>query len=241
MFYIAVCDDEEYFRIREEQLIIKYMDRKGYHYKIELFESGSEILNLGKAVAKFDIIFLDINMEKMDGIETAKRIRMNTKDAYIVFITAFITYALEGYKVDAVRYLLKEDEYLEKAVYECLDAIIYKMNYEEYKHTFQFQEGMVELYYEDILYVESSLHKLIFHMAAENTGRYTIYEKLDAVDELLHEAGFCRIHKSFLVNLKYVEDIERYKVKLSNGICLRASKSRYLNARNELICYRGEI
>lgn len=241
MFYIAVCDDEEYFRIREEQLIVKYMDRKGYHYEIELFESGSEILDLGKAVAKFDIIFLDVNMEKMDGIETAKRIRMSTKDAYIVFITAFVTYALEGYKVDAVRYLLKEDEYLEKAVYECLDTIIYKMNYEEYKHTFEFQEGMVELYYEDILYVESSLHKLIFHMAAENAGRYTIYEKLDVVDKLLHEAGFCRIHKSFLVNLKYVENIERYEVRLSNGICLRVSKSRYLNARNEFICYRGEI
>jgi DNA-binding LytR/AlgR family response regulator len=138
MFYIAICDDEEYFRRREEQLIIKYMNKKGYNYKIEIFESGSEILNLGNAISKFDMIFLDINMDKIDGIETAKRIRRVTKDTYIVFVTAFVTYALEGYKVDAVRYLLKEDEYLEKSIYECLNTIIYKINYEKYKHTFEF-------------------------------------------------------------------------------------------------------
>lgn len=241
MFYIAVCDDEEYFRTREEQLIMKYMDIKGYHYKIEIFESGDEILNLGNGISKFDMIFLAINREGIDGIETAKRIRRVTKDIYIVFVTAFVTYALEGYKVDAVRYLLKDDKHFEKAMYECLNTIIYKMNYETYKHTFEFQEGAVELYYEDILYVESNLHKLIFHMAINDTGRYTIYEKLDIMDELLHEAGFCRIHKSYLVNLKYVESIERYKVRLMNGLYLGVSKSRYLNARNELVCYRGEI
>lgn len=211
MFYIAVCDDEEYFRTREEQLIMKYMDIKGYHYKIEIFKSGDEILNLGNGISKFDMIFLAINREGIDGIETAKRIRRVTKDIYIVFVTAFVTYALEGYKVDAVRYLLKDDKHLEKAMYECLNTIIYKMNYETYKHTFEFQEGAVELYYEDILY------------------------------KLLHEAGFCRIHKSYLVNLKYVESIERYKVRLMNGLCLGVSKSRYLNARNELVCYRDEI
>ena len=59
MFCIAVCDDEEYFRKREEQLIIKYMDAKGYHYKIEIFGSGSELLNLGNAISKFDMIFLE--------------------------------------------------------------------------------------------------------------------------------------------------------------------------------------
>lgn len=128
MFYIAVCDDEEYFRTREEQLIMKYMDIKGYHYKIEIFKSGDEILNLGNGISKFDMIFLAINREGIDGIETAKRIRRVTKDIYIVFVTAFVTYALEGYKVDAVRYLLKDDKHLEKAMYECLNTIIYKIN-----------------------------------------------------------------------------------------------------------------
>jgi DNA-binding LytR/AlgR family response regulator len=241
MFYIAICDDEEYFCKREEQLIIKYMNNKGYKYKIEIFESGSEMLNLGNAISEFDMIFLDINMEETDGIETAREIRKITKDTYIVFVTAFVTYALEGYKVDAVRYLLKEDEYLEKSIYECLNTIIYKMNYGKYKHTFKFLEGDFTIYYEDILYIESNLHKLIFHMVTGDADQYTMYERLDIIDELLRNAGFCRIHKSYLVNLKYVESMDRDGIRLSGGDCLGISRSRYLDARNEFVCYRGEI
>ena len=66
-------------------------------------------------------------MEEIDGIETAKEIRKITKDVFIVFVTAFITYALEGYKVDAVRYLIKDHESLEKAMTECMDTILEKM------------------------------------------------------------------------------------------------------------------
>ena len=94
---------------------------------------------------------------------------------------------------------------------------------------------------EDILYVESNLHKLIFHMAGNLDRKYTMYEKLDSIEELLHDAGFCRIHKSCLVNLRYVEHVERYKAELLNGSSLAISKSRYIHTRDEWICYRGEI
>lgn len=241
MFYIAICDDEEYFRKREKDLIAKYMDGKGYKYKIDIFCSGKDILKLKQSISQYDIVFLDINMKEIDGIETAKQIRKMTKEIYIVFITAFITYAPEGYKVDAIRYLLKDDEYLEKAVIECLETIVYKMSYEEHKHMFEFQEGKIELFFEDILYIESNLHKLIFHIKENDTVKYTMYAKLDDMDELLRDASFCRIHKSYLVNLRYVESVERYKAGLTNGNSLGISKSRYLDTRNELICYRGEI
>lgn len=241
MFHIAICDDEGYFLLREQHLIKKYMDRMGYSYQIYIFHSGKDILDLGNSVSKFDIIFLDINMEEIDGIETAKRIRKVTKDTYIVFVTAFVTYALEGYKVDAVRYLLKDDECLENAVNECLETIINKMNYCVVKHTFEFQEGTLELRLDNVLYVESNLHKLTFHLIGLRAEHYSMYEKLDVIDEELHLSGFCRIHKSFLINLRYVESIERYKAELSNGTVLGISKSRYLNAKEAFICYRGEI
>lgn len=241
MFYIAICDDEEYFCKREKDLIAKYMDNKGYKYRIDIFCSGKDILESIKSISQYDIVFLDINMKEIDGMETAKEIRKIVKEVYIVFVTAFITYAPEGYKVDAIRYLLKDDEYLEKAVIECLDAIVYKMSYEEHKHIFEFQEGKIELFFEDILYIESNLHKLIFHIKENDAVKYTMYARLDEMDELLRSAGFCRIHKSYLVNLSYVESVERYKAELSGGISLGISKSRYLDTKNELICYRGEI
>lgn len=241
MFHIAICDDEGYFLLREQSLIKKYMDRMGYSYQTSIFHSGKDILDMGNSISKFDIIFLDINMEEIDGIETAKRIRKITKDTYIVFVTAFVTYALEGYKVDAVRYLLKDDECLENAVNECLEAIVNKMNYSERKHIFEFQEGTIELRLENILYVESNLHKLTFHIIGLKAEQYSMYERLDVIDEALHSAGFCRIHKSFLINLRYVESIERYKAEFSNGVVLGISKARYLHAKEAFICYRGEI
>lgn len=241
MISIAICDDEGYFLEREKQLIKMYMDTKGYPCSIDTFSSGKDLLHSKDLVLQYDILFLDINMQEMDGIETAKEIRRITKEAYIVFITAFVTYALEGYKVDAVRYLLKDDECLEKAVAECLETILYKMNYEKRKRVFEFQEGKIELFFEDIIYIESNLHKLIFHMVNDKAVKYTMYAKLDDMDELLHGQGFCRLHKSYLANLMYVENIKRYQAELSNGEYLNISKARYLDARNELVCYRGEI
>ena len=110
MLSIAICDDEEYFRITEKQLILKYMAGKNCECMIDMYESGKELLALRSAISQYNIIFLDVNMEEIDGIETAKEIRKITKDVFIVFVTAFITYALEGYKVDAVRYLIKDHE-----------------------------------------------------------------------------------------------------------------------------------
>ncbi len=127
MLSIAICDDEEYFRITEKQLILKYMAGKNCECMIDMYESGKELLALKSAISQYHIIFLDVNMEEIDGIETAKEIRKITKDVFIVFVTAFITYALEGYKVDAVRYLIKDHESLEKAMTECMDTILEKM------------------------------------------------------------------------------------------------------------------
>lgn len=241
MFYIAICDDDEYFRIRERQLIIDYLNKTGYKCEIDMFASGKELVNLGDSITKYSMVFLDINMEEMDGIEAAKRIRQFTKNIYIVFVTAFITHALEGYKVDAIRYILKDDECLDRTIEECLEAILYKMDYKVYKKRFDFQEGKVELYLEDLLYIDSNLHKLTFHLINGRRKEYTMYERLDVIHELLKESGFCRIHKSYLVNLQYVEGIERYKVELFGGISLAVSKSRYFEAKEAVVCYKGEV
>lgn len=241
MLSIAICDDEEYFRIREKQLILKYMSEKDCKCTIDTFESGKTLLNLKESLSQYDIIFLDINMEEIDGIETAKEIRKITEDVCLVFVTAFITYAPEGYKVNAMRYLLKDDECLENAINECLETILQKILFEVNKMYFEFQEGKRKICLENIVYIESNLHRLVFHMAGKDEVKYTIYTKLDDMDELLRDSGFCRIHKSYLVNLKYVESVERYKAILSTGENLAISKARYLDTRNEFAYYRGEV
>ena len=125
---------------------------------------------------------------------------------------------------------------------ECMDTILEKMDYEENEMTFDFQEGKTTISLENILYIESNLHRLIFYMAGEDAVHYTIYTKLDDVAESLQNKAFAGFIKSYLVNLKYVESVERYRAVLSNWKkVLQYQRRDFLDTRNEFACYRGEI
>lgn len=241
MLRVAICDDEEYFRIREKTLISQYMEKHKYEYQTDVFSSGKELLYTGESPSKYDVIFLDVNMDEIDGIEIAKKIRELTNEVFLVFITGFVTYALEGYKVDAIRYILKDDDCLEKTIAECMDAILLRMNYVEEKELFVFKEGQKEISIDDIQYIESNLHRLIFHMKGADASQYNMYEKLDVIEKRLEAYQFCRIHKSYLVNLKYMNKIERYQVELSDGVVLNIAKPRYPEVRKQYISYRGDL
>lgn len=241
MLYIAICDDEEYFCKKERDLIEKYLAQRECEAEIDLFASGEELLQNQKQMFKYDIIFLDVSMEKLNGMETAKRIRQMTKDVYIVFVTAFINYALDGYKVDAVRYLLKDSENFDDSFIECMDTIFDKMKYKTDRKWFEFQEEKMNLKLENLMYIESNLHKLSFHVIDEKHKIYTMYAKLDDIDEVLRQSGFCRIHKSYLVNFKYVKSLVKYMVHLNDGTVLSISRKNYKDTEEKWICYKGEI
>lgn len=107
MLKIAICDDEKYYRDRIENLLKAYLQEHNLNAELVLFQSGESFISQQENLVKYDIVFLDINMNEMDGIETAMRIRRFYSSTYIIFVTAFIDYALEGYKVNAVRYIMK--------------------------------------------------------------------------------------------------------------------------------------
>lgn len=241
MFRIAVCDDEEYFRLREKELIGQYMADRRHACRIDLYASGKELLGRADIASAYDMVFLDINMEEMDGIETAGKIRELSDTVFIVFVTAYITYALEGYKVGAVRYLLKEDASLENALKECLDTITGKMNDEKAVCEIDFQNGKKRIPADAVLYVESRLHKVVFFVMENGVKEYSRYDRLDAVEKELRQYGFCRVHQSFLVNMKYADSVERYKVSLENGTEISISKKYYKAVEKEYIRRRGEI
>ena len=241
MFHIAVCDDEEYFRIREKKLIEEYMKNRGFACQTDLFPSGKEMLEAAEFIQQYDVIFLDISMEEMDGIETARRIRQVSPDVYIVFVTAYITYALEGYKVNAVRYLLKEDAGLESALKECLDARAALMDYAEVKCEIDFQGGSKSIPVDSILYVESRLHKVIFFVMEDGVKEYYKYGRLDEVEPELRQYGFFRVHQSFLVNMRLVQSVERYVARLKNGTEVSISKKYYRETEMEYIRAQGEL
>lgn len=241
MLRIAVCDDELYFREEIQDLLAQYLKTNGILYKIDTFSSGTELVDLGIEVLKYQIIFLDINMDRMDGLETARKLREVHKDVFIVFVTAFVNYTLEGYKVDAVRYILKNNDSMQEAIVECMDAIRKKAQYAVTWKEFQFNEGKKRLSLDHLLYVESRLHKLEFYVMEDEIKVYTMYETLNRMEEMLQEYFFVRIHQSFLVNMKYIKSIKRYEVLMSNGMRFDIPRARYKAAEEQYVMYKGML
>lgn len=241
MLKIAICDDEKYFRKEINDILIPYLNEKGIVHSIDAFDSGEEFVLQGIEMLKYDVVFLDINMERMDGLETARKIREYSKDVFIVFVTAYIDYTLEGYKVDAIRYILKNNSTLKNAVEECMDAIQDKMNYSVNTIEFEFLEGKKSILLDRILYIESNLHKLIFYIMEDTLEKYTLYMTLDELENKLSCDRFLRIHQSYLVNIAHVGKVVRYSLFTDNGTELSIPKARYKEVQRAVAEYKGAI
>ncbi|MCM1500529.1 MAG: LytTR family transcriptional regulator, partial [Clostridium sp.] len=156
-------------------------------------------------------------------------------------VTAYVDYSLEGYRLDVVRYLLKDNANFQGKISECMDAIIDKMNYSVKKREFDFKEGRKEISLERLLYIESKLHILELHVMEDDMKVYTMYETLNIFETRLAENNFIRIHQSYLVNAKHIKNVVRYKVILTNGVELPVSKTRYTEVKKKFIACRGEV
>ena len=238
---IAICDDEIYFAGKLWEILMQYLEERHIDFEIELFSSGREFVELGVEMLQYQIIFLDINMKQMDGIETAKNVRAYTEESFVVFVTAYIDYSLEGYQVGASRYILKNNLNFREQIYECMDAITKKMKCFLTRKIFRFQEGEKKIRIENILYIESKLHKLEFNILEHGLATYTMYGTLNEFENELEEYPFLRIHQSFLVNLKYIKCVTGYKVVLSNGQELTVPRARYKTVKDTFIAYKGEL
>lgn len=223
------------------EILMQYLEERHIDFEIELFSSGREFVELGVEMLQYQIIFLDINMKQMDGIETAKNVRAYTEESFVVFVTAYIDYSLEGYQVGASRYILKNNLNFREQIYECMDAITKKMKCFLTRKIFRFQEGEKKIRIENILYIESKLHKLEFNILEHGLATYTMYGTLNELENELEEYPFLRIHQSFLVNLKYIKCVTGYKVVLSNGQELTVPRARYKTVKDTFIAYKGEL
>lgn len=241
MFKIAICDDENFFTEELKKLLSVYMMEKGIVFEIDTYSSGEALIELGIEVVQYTAVFLDINMEKIDGIRTAEMIRKASREVFIVFVTAYVDYSLEGYRLDVVRYLLKGSTNFQSEVNECMDAILDKMNYSVTKREFDFKEGKKEISLDRLLYIESKLHILEFHVMENEEAVYTMYETLNVLDDMLSGNGFIRTHQSYLVNVKHIKNVVRYKVILTNRVDLSIPKARYGEVKKKFIASQGEV
>ena len=126
---IAVCDDDLQWSERIRQSISEYMCHVNQQCDIQVFESGEELCGAFHGSHSFDIVFLDVDMDEMDGMETAEMIRSRSDQVTIVFITGVVEAAPRGYQYGAMRYIMKQD--IEELLPECLGSFL-----KQYKLTF---------------------------------------------------------------------------------------------------------
>lgn len=238
MFRIAICDTDIITRDKTKLMFENSLKKMIREYEIDLFEAGEEFVLNGLELKKYDGVILDIHMKNMNGLTTAKEIRKKNHDIGIVFVTNHLDYALEGYRVNALRYIIKDSSEFESEVRECIYAML-ETHTESEKISIarKFLGGLSNITLTDIMYIESNLHKLVFHIRNSEQQEYMLYDTLDNMESYLPGRDFLRIHKSFLVNIHYVTAIQRHNVTLLNGEKVSISKSRYMEVKKYIEKY----
>ena len=229
----VICDDDKADAGRLKVLLEKYSRESGIASTIYEYNSGVDLLS--NINSDIDVIFLDINMDDMDGLTIAKRIREKMEEIPIILVTAFMSYALDGYKVRASRFLLKDD--LDNTFAECMDDIMKEIRRKSKIIVLDCVEGEVRIKANDIIMIETSGHKNIICLKEQ---KYQIYEKLDILTEKLKEYGFLRVHNSYLVNMGHIRSINNYMLTLDDERQLPVPKARYKQVKQEYTLFVGK-
>lgn len=229
MFCYAICDKEKKICQRENEILADQLSSRGISFLSDFYHSGEEILKVGDGMKRYDAIFLDPCMEIDPGVDLAQWIKDQSMESHLVFVSDQVINALDGYKVGAMRFILKDDQSWEGALRECVDAMIEEICRKKMTLSFAFMEGQKRVRPEQILYVESCLHKTFYHVWDEKGQEqvYSRYEKLSDVEKILDVYGFFRTHQSYLVNMNLATKVERYEVTLPHDIRINISKKYY--------------
>ena len=221
MYRVAVCDDDAGQAEKLKMSTERWAEKTGNRVKTDCFPSAEAFLFDYSGDENCDILLLDVEMEKMSGIELAKRLRKMGCRAEIIFITSHFEFVSEGYEVDALHYLIKPvpDEKLS----EILTRAAEKLASEPQSVLVNPDGETVKLYEPDILYAESFLHYLAIHTTA---GEYRIKENISDFGKKL-SPDFFRVHRSYIVNLTHIVRIGRTSVTLDSGSEIPVARGKY--------------
>lgn len=199
---IAIVEDEAASAQKLQEYLRRYSQDFGQKMDVLHYPNGVMFLNNFKG--QFDVILLDISMPVVDGMETARRIRCMDSDVVILFITNLAQYAIRGYEVDALDYILKPVSYF--AFSQRLNRAIGRVK-SSTKHYLVVcaREGTQKLDVDTIYYVESLAHDLVFHTAS---GVFSMGGTMKEVEERLLPFHFFRCNKGYLVALRHVDSIQ---------------------------------
>lgn len=233
MFYVGVCDDELAVCEQVREYLLEFAKVRGVELDIAVYCDGKEVWQQLEAGKRLQLLFLDIQMAFLDGLELGKRIRgeLNDQLLQIVYISGKQQYAMELFQVRPMNFLVKPLE-SEKLISQLELAMKLCKEQEASYFFYQIERNYGKIAYADILYFESRQRKLRIVTLDKDVE---CYGTLCHVVQQVPSAYFIQIHKSYLVNEMYVSKWHAEQVLMQNGDWLRISRSFRKRANNKLL------
>lgn len=229
MYQIAICDDE----IQMRRFLRSVVDEVKIGCRVDEFSNGAELL---RNYREYDILFLDIDMPVVNGMEAAREIRRKDRKAKIIYVTAYQDYMQRSFAVHPFSFLLKPVK-KEEIIRVIREAVLYSRE-EEKSVTLRMEteQGMEEFAVQDIYYLEYQNRRLRFVMRC---GECLVRGKISEFSRKLISYGFASPHKSFVVNLYHVKAIRGYDIFMMNGDLVPLSQKRSTEFRGQLGKYQA--
>lgn len=234
MYHIAVVEDDKMYAAQLKEYLKRYGEEKKQKISVTMFPDGEDIVT--DYSADFDIILMDIEMKFLNGMSAAEKIREKDSEVIIIFITNMPQYAIQGYRVDALDYVLKPLSYF--AFSQRIDRALARIRKNDVRYVaISLKGGRRKVDVSLLCYVEVRDHDLIYHTV---DGDLTTKGTMKDAEDALKDENFFRCNRCYLVNLDYVDNFQGSDV-MVNGDVIQVSRSRkkpFLDALND---YMNEV
>ena len=227
---IGICDDEKYMSDKIRAMVSGFFRERNIEILILQFSGGEELLEYDKQI---DILFLDIQMKGIDGVETAKKLRRRNFKGFLIFITVLKEMVFQSFEVQPYDYLVKpvEEQYFEKMM-ERLLASIKNAREENLLVQKGYESRIVPI--GDIVFCEIIDRKIYLHLVSSEVVDY--YERIENLEKKLNH-GFFRCHRSYLIHLKYLKGYKNGTAYMENGREIPVSRLRGKEFSNVILHY----
>lgn len=220
---IAVCDDEKQFIDEPCPLLESWAKKQEIRLSLFQFTNGDDLIDAHRREC-MDLIFLDIIMPLLNGMETAKELRCSDTDVPIIFLTSAREFAIGSYDVRAFHYLLKPLD--DVKLFFILDDFFKTFYLPEHTFTAKTAEGFCKITLADVDYLEAQNKHVLAYLS--NGRVIKIYEQFSKCAEIFSaDKGFYRCHRSYIVNLNHVEQFSKTSLTTTCHAAIPISRSSY--------------
>lgn len=221
MLNVAICEDDNIFMDRVRTIVDSYFKENKYKVDIDEYSDGEEIVRGAiHDETKYDIIFFDIDMPRLNGIEAARLIREVDKDFILIFLTSLDEEVYKVFELDTFRFIRKSN--FDEEIYPVLESVLKRVSENSTRYEFKTKDGTVKLPITEILYFNMVNRRInIKTLTSTYITTKTVFKE---IEESLSNKGFISIYRGMMVNINLIKRINKDTIELDNGEILQVSR-----------------